>query len=106
MLVFLINCYFFPRNLLSLNFFQADWKTRESKFIKSGLNFIDTPQDLIDLVWIEGRPDKPKSEIKIHDVKYAGKSWTEKMDEVISRMKAISADIFVVTALDEVACKF
>jgi Xaa-Pro aminopeptidase len=69
-----------------------------------GLNFIDLKQDLIDLVWVDERPLKPKTKIEIHDIKYAGLSWQQKMDKVIERLKLARADVFVVTALDDIAC--
>lgn len=34
-----------------------------------------------------------------------GKPWQEKVEEVRKRLELESADMFVVTALDEVACK-
>lgn len=87
------------------------------------IQFLDQTQELIDQVrnsfktfcykinwfikkvWIEGREPKGETKITIHDVKDAGKSWDQKINEVIARMQAIKADIFVVSALDEVACK-
>jgi hypothetical protein len=52
---------------------------------------------LKDMVWI--RETKATSEIKIHDIYYAGKTWNKKIDDVISRMRTSQADIFVVTGM-------
>jgi hypothetical protein len=52
---------------------------------------------LKDMVWI--REPKGTSEIKIHDIYYAGKTWNQKIDDVISRMRTSQADIFVVTGM-------
>ena len=68
------------------------------------IDFIDLQQDLIDLIWLDDRPPKPNTKIEIHDIKYAGLTWQQKMDKVLEKLKSVRADIFVVTALDEVAC--
>ena len=52
-----------------------------------------------DMVWIDEREPKGTSEIKIHDIYYAGKTWNQKIDDVISRMRTNQADIFVVTGM-------
>ena len=36
------------------------------------LGFVDPPKELIDLIWIDGRPQKGDGEISIHDVIHAG----------------------------------
>jgi hypothetical protein len=51
------------------------------------------------MVWIDEREPKGTSEIKIHDIYYAGKTWNQKIDDVISRMRTNQADIFVVTGM-------
>ena len=52
------------------------------------------------MIWIDGREPKGTSEIKIHNITYAGKTWSQKMDDVISRMRTNQADIFVVTGIE------
>jgi hypothetical protein len=38
--------------------------------------------DIIDLVWTEGRPEKPLTPIKIHEVKFAGISQNPRLNEL------------------------
>lgn len=59
-------------------------------------------KDLIDEIW-EDRPSLPTAPIFEHDVKYAGKSRVEKLAEIREEM---TADYYLVTALDEIAWAF
>ena len=94
----------------SLNIFCykiGGWQSRESELIKGGLIFKSPNKDLIDEVWpADERPTKPSSQIYIHDIKYAGRTWAEKVQLVQARIKNEGADLYVVTALDEIACLY
>ncbi|WML44681.1 aminopeptidase P family protein [Neobacillus sp. PS3-40] len=59
-------------------------------------------QDLIDELW-EDRPEMPKSSIFVHDVKYAGKSRVEKLNEVRAELKSKGANYYILTSLDDIA---
>ncbi len=59
-------------------------------------------KDLIAEIW-EDRPSLPTTPIFEHDVKYAGKSRAEKLAEIRTEM---TADYYLVTALDEIAWAF
>jgi hypothetical protein len=66
---------------------------------------VDT-KDLIDQVWpASERAKEPNTEIYIHDLNYAGLNLTEKIKLVQAKIVEAKADIYVVTALDDVACK-
>lgn len=73
---------------------------------EKGIILKDVETDLIDQIWTkaEGRPEKPNTPIKIHDIKYAGRTWIQKVDDIRARITQQGADLFVVTSLDEVAC--
>lgn len=58
--------------------------------------------DLIDRVW-QDRPSLPLDSVFIHDIKYAGKTRSEKLAEIRAEM---TADYYLVTALDEIAWAF
>lgn len=74
---------------------------------KSGISLHNPDEDLIDLIWpADERPAKPNTEIKIHDFKFSGKSWQNKVKDVQKKLEENEADLFVVTALDEVAWLF
>lgn len=55
------------------------------------------------MVWTEDRDPKGTSPLKIHEVEFAGLTLNEKMNQVITRINSNQANIYVVTALDEVA---
>ena len=61
--------------------------------------------DLMKDVWID-RPELPKNPFFIFDKKYTGKSVGEKLDELRHEMKKLYADVFVMSALDDIAWLF
>ena len=67
------------------------------------MKFIDVANDLVATIWTD-RPANPSKPIDIHDLKYAGENWKSKLDKTIAKIKETGSDMFVVTALDEVAC--
>ncbi|NOT37075.1 MAG: aminopeptidase P family protein [Saprospiraceae bacterium] len=67
----------------------------------SGLKFIDS-NDLLSSIWLD-RPQLPKTLIYEHELKYSGKIRSAKLNDVRIEMKKLNADIFLVSALDEIA---
>ena len=61
--------------------------------------------DLIDKVW-KNRPSLPLNPFFIFDKKYCGKSIGEKLEMVRAEMKKNRADVFVLSALDDIAWLF
>lgn len=61
--------------------------------------------DLYTDIW-EGRPSLPKTPIINHDLKYAGKSTSEKIEIVRAQMKKRGCDNYVVSTLDDIAWLF
>ncbi|OOM75244.1 aminopeptidase [Clostridium puniceum] len=59
-------------------------------------------QDLINEIWSD-RPEIPKSSVFIHEVKYAGKSITEKLNQVREEMNNKGANHYLLTSLDDIA---
>lgn len=68
---------------------------------KAGLN-LRTDVDIIDAVWAD-RPALPDDEIFIHDVRYAGKDASEKIELVLANGRESGADEIFISALDEIA---
>lgn len=58
--------------------------------------------DLINELWSD-RPEIPKSSVFIHEVKYAGKSITEKLTQVREEMNKKGATHYLLTSLDDIA---
>lgn len=63
---------------------------------------LKTDKDLINKLW-KDRPEIPKGEIFTHQVKYAGKSRTEKLNEVRKEMEKLGANYYLLTSLDDIA---
>ena len=87
----------FDGKVISEEYFRVLQKELESKKFSFEVN-----EDLIDISW-KGRPERPCSEVILHDVKYAGKSRETKLDEVAQEMKNMGADYYVISGLDDIA---
>ncbi len=73
-----------------------------AKMYQSKKLSFETKYDLVGELW-EDRPAIPQVPIFIHDVKYAGKSRTEKLTEVRSEMQKLNASNYLLSSLDDVA---
>jgi Xaa-Pro aminopeptidase len=87
----------FDGSVFSVDMVKSIEKTFKAK--KIALNF---KLDLINKLW-EDRPEIPKDPIFIHEVKYAGKSCTEKLNAVREEMKNKGANYYLLTSLDDIA---
>ncbi len=72
------------------------------KAYKSKKLSFETSYDFIGQLWSD-RPAIPQAPIFTHDVKYAGKSRTEKLNEVRSEMKKLNSSYHLLSSLDDVA---
>ncbi len=66
---------------------------------------LDSNVDLVNILW-ENRPSIPQEEIFLHDVKYAGKSRTEKLNDLRDEMKKTEFDYQIISSLDDIAWLF
>lgn len=87
----------FDGKVTSEEYFRVLKKSVECK----GFTF-EVNEDLIDKIW-KGRPEKPCSQVVLHDVKYAGESRQSKLLKVTKEMKTMGADYYVISALDDIA---
>nr|CAD7268570.1 unnamed protein product [Timema shepardi] len=69
---------------------------------RANISLISVGLNPIDLIWTD-RPPYAKQPAFVHDLKYAGKEWGEKVLELRQELKALQMDAMVVTSLDEVA---
>jgi Xaa-Pro aminopeptidase len=58
--------------------------------------------DLITPIWTD-RPPLPVNPVFEHELKYAGRTRTQKLDAIRSEMKTLGADYHLVTTLDDIA---
>jgi Xaa-Pro aminopeptidase len=62
-------------------------------------------EDLIGLVW-QDRPMIPTTPVITHDVAFTGQSREDKLNQVISQMKSMGANHYVISSLDDLAWLF
>jgi len=76
-------------------------KNMEKAFEIKGIG-LKIQQDLIDSIWTD-RPEIPQGSIFVHEVKYAGQSRVEKLEQVRKEMKNQEANYHLLTSLDDIA---
>lgn len=81
------------------------WNGLVTAFENSGCVMTAVKENLVDLVW-DDQPAQPNNPVITLDVQFAGKLVDKKLEEVRGKMKEQEAKVMVVTALDEIACKF
>lgn len=62
-------------------------------------------KDLVDLIW-EERPSLPKEDAFLLDIKYCGKSRSDKLQDLRSIMREKGASCHIITTLDDIAWLF
>lgn len=73
----------------------------QGSFTNKDIKFIDE-YDLVGEIWTD-RPEEPKSDAFIHEIKYTGLTGKEKIEEVRKYMKEKDADYFLIGSLDDIA---
>lgn len=66
---------------------------------------IKTDVDLINEFW-EDRPQLSSQEIYEHDIKFAGKTREQKINETRNKMSELGAEIYVISSTDDIAWLF
>ena len=80
-------------------------KWQDSLETKYGLKLVSLVRNPIDAIWNE-RPARSREPLTIHDLKFAGKSWQDKISELRSNLDENGHDATVLTALDEISWLF
>lgn len=73
---------------------------------KNGCNLVSLESNPVDAIWGHGRPALPESQVRLHDVRYAGLSVEEKLATLRAQMDEKNARHVVLSMLDEVAWLF
>lgn len=73
----------------------------EKELNKKGIK-IDSQYDLVGEIW-EDRPSIPMTEVFNHELRYAGRSTKEKLENVRAQMEKKSVDTFICGSLDDIA---
>lgn len=77
------------------------YKDMQKAYKEKKLSF-ETGYDFIGQLW-KDRPAIPQAPVFVHDVKYAGKSRTEKLSEVRAEMQKLNCSHYLLASLDDVA---
>ncbi|XP_043235052.1 probable Xaa-Pro aminopeptidase P isoform X4 [Amphibalanus amphitrite] len=83
-----------------------DWLYIDSQLRAEGMQMKLAYENLIDLIWTEGRPPLSDEPIVVHNLTYAGKTWESKVEEARDYMREEKVEVLLVSALDEVAWLF
>jgi len=87
----------FDGKVISVEYLRSLKKTLESSEFSFEVN-----EDLIDIIW-KDRPERPCTQVVLHDVVYAGESRESKLTKVAQEMKTMGADYYVISGLDDIA---
>lgn len=82
----------------------VEGKALEKVFAKKNIKMHDT-EDLVDLIW-KDRPAMSEEKAFLLDVKYAGKTFETKLENIRKVMREKGAGVHVIATLDEVAWLF
>ncbi|MGE5676567.1 MAG: aminopeptidase P family N-terminal domain-containing protein, partial [Pseudomonadota bacterium] len=77
------------------------YKDMQKAYKEKKLSF-ETGYDFIGQLW-EDRPAIPQAPVFVHEIKYAGKSRTEKLAEVRAEMQKLNCSHYLLASLDDVA---
>lgn len=86
-------------NLISI----ADYEDMTKELQKSNITLKSISENLVDLIWTEGRPPLSNATIYPLELKFTGKEWSDKIKDLRNEMSANDATGVVVYQLDEVA---
>lgn len=83
--------------------FSKDQWTPLSKTLKSsGHTLVSVERNIVDVIWDE-KPSRPSHVIQPLEIKYTGKSWQDKVKDVVKEMEAKNCSLLLLTALDDIA---
>jgi len=78
------------------------WMPLSKTLSTSGHSLIPVQPNMIDAIW-EDRPEPPKQTIEPLGLEFAGKSWQDKVKDVIKKMSEKNSSLLLLTALDDIA---
>ncbi len=81
----------------------SEWNMLVKSLEKSSIKLVGVKNNLVDAVWGTAQPDRPNQPIVPLELKFAGKSWEDKVVEMRQKMKEKEADVLVLSALDDIA---
>ncbi|KAL8803604.1 MAG: hypothetical protein Q9182_003109 [Xanthomendoza sp. 2 TL-2023] len=70
---------------------------------KGGAQLLGVKTNLVDLVWGDNRPPRPNEKVSVLDIKYAGKKFEEKIEDLRKDFDKKKSAGLIVSMLDEIA---
>ncbi|KAL8734874.1 MAG: hypothetical protein Q9166_001226, partial [cf. Caloplaca sp. 2 TL-2023] len=70
---------------------------------KGGAQLVRVKTNLVDVVWGDKRPPRPNEKVSVLDVKYAGKKFEEKIEDLRKELDKKKSAGLIVSMLDEIA---
>lgn len=86
-------------NLISI----GNYEDMTKELQKSNITVKSISENLVDLIWTEGRPALSNATIYPLEMKFTGKAWSDKIKDLRNEMTANDATAVIVYQLDEVA---
>lgn len=81
----------------------GSWISYDTALSKESITMTPTSEDLVGKIWTTGRPQEPNSPINALPMKFAGRSWQDKIGDMHKVMEEKEVDAMIVTGLDETA---
>lgn len=81
----------------------GSWMSYETALSKESITMTPTTEDLVGKIWTTGRPQEPDFPINALPLKFAGRSWENKIADMHKAMEEKEVDAMIVTGLDETA---
>ncbi|CAF4518672.1 unnamed protein product [Rotaria sp. Silwood2] len=89
---------------VAAQFVSSNWWSTVNNILNEKSASLVEVTELIDLIWKSPeRPSPTTNEINIHELKYAGITWEEKVKIIAEHLQTKKANAYIVTALDEIA---
>lgn len=79
----------------------ANWELLNEKLTAQGKKLIDLP--LLKEIWKDRNPNAKKNPVFVHPVERAGKSVTDKLADIRTKMEELGASVHIISSLDDVA---
>jgi len=64
--------------------------------VKGGLELKPVKENLIDLVWGEAQPPRPREKVRVLGLEYSGKKFEEKLEDIRKELEKRKCSGFVV----------
>ncbi|KAK3925369.1 Xaa-Pro aminopeptidase 1 [Frankliniella fusca] len=83
---------------------QQQWEQWYNRmYNENSVELVEVMPGVVDEVWTQGRPDRPRLEATVHRIGQRGQIWQNRVKAVQKQLQQRRVDGLVLTALDEIA---